>query len=161
MRTLSSLTLAAVLAAFALEVRAQDNAFKVGITRYDTDSRTNGISGISVPPGADAKFGDATTVVFDYERMISPNLGIEFVLGIPPTVKARATGTVAFLGDEVLSAKNPAPTLLLSYHFGSPGDTWRPHLGAGVNYTHFTHGRSSLASDVKLGDSTGLALQPG
>jgi len=83
------------------------------------------------------------------------------VLGIPPTIKAKATGSVAFLGDNVLSAKNLAPTLFLNYHFFAPGDTLRPYIGAGINYTKFTNVKSSLASDVKLGDSTGLALQAG
>ena len=57
---------------------------------------------------------------------------------MPPKIKAKATGTVAFLGDDILSAKNVAPTLLVNYHFGSAGDTWRPYLGAGINYTKFT-----------------------
>ena len=114
-----------------------------------------------MPPGADATTTDATTVIFVYERLINPNVGIELVLGIPPKIKANAAGTVAFLGDDVLSAKNVAPTLLVNYHFGTPGDTWRPYVGAGVNYTKFVSIKSSLAPDVKMGDSTGLALQAG
>ena len=43
----------------------------------------------------------------------------------------------------------------------SPGDTWRPYIGAGINYTRFTNIKSSLAPDVKMGNSTGLALQAG
>jgi outer membrane protein len=42
-------------------------------------------------------------VLFSYERLITPNIGIELVLGVPPKIKATATGSVAFLG-EVLSA---------------------------------------------------------
>ncbi|MGZ5268741.1 MAG: OmpW/AlkL family protein, partial [Caldimonas sp.] len=94
------------------------------------------------------------------ERLFTPQVGLEFVLGVPPTIKAKATGSIAFLG-EVLSAKNVAPSLLLNYHFGTPGDAWRPYVGAGINYTKFTSVKSSLASDVKMGDSTGLALQVG
>jgi outer membrane protein len=100
-------------------------------------------------------------VIFVYERLFTPNVGLEFVLGIPPRIKAKATGSVAFLGDDVLSAKFVAPTLLLNYHFFGPGDALRPYVGAGVNYTRFTSIRSSLAPDVKMGDSTGLALQAG
>ena len=114
-----------------------------------------------MPPGADAEVGDATTVIFVYERLFTPNVGLEFVLGVPPRLKAKATGSVAFLGDDVLSAKNVAPTLLLNYHFFTPSDALRPYLGAGINYTHFTNVKSSLAPDVKMGSSTGLALQAG
>ena len=161
MKTISSLALAAALALCAFDAVAEDNVFKVGVTRYDTHSKTSGISGIGVPAGADAETNDATTVIFVYERMFTPQIGAELVLGIPPTIKAKATGSVAFLGSNVLSAKNLAPTLLFNYHFGAPGDTWRPYIGAGINYTKFTSVKSSLASDVKMSDSTGLAVQVG
>lgn len=153
--------LAAVLLASSGAALAQQNTVKVGITRYDTNAKTDGIRGIGVPPGADAETTDATTVIFVYERLINPNLGVELVLGIPPRIKANATGTVAFLGNDVLSAKNVAPTLLVNWHFGQPGDTWRPYVGAGVNYTKFASVKSSLAPDAKMGDSVGLALQAG
>ena len=67
----------------------------------------------------------------------------------------------AFLGDDILSARNVAPTLIVNYHFGSEGDRFRPYLGAGINYTKFTDVKSRLAPDVKLGDSTGLVVQAG
>jgi outer membrane protein len=161
MKTTCSLALAAALACTAFAAGAQDNVVKVGITYYQTHSRTDGISGIGVPAGADADVGNATTAIFVYERLLTPNVGLEFVLGVPPRLKAKATGSVAFLGDDVLSAKNVAPTLLLNYHFFTPADALRPYLGAGVNYTRFTGVKSSLAPDVKMGSSTGLALQAG
>ena len=139
---------------------AQENVFKVGAIYYQTHSKTNGISGIGVPPGADAEVGNATTLLLTYERAVAPNIGVEFVLGIPPTIKGKATGSVAFLG-EVLSAKNVAPTVLVNYHFGAAGDALRPYLGAGINYTKFTSVKSNLAPDVKMSDSTGLAVQAG
>ena len=161
MKTTSSFALAAACALGCGAVQADDNIVKVGVTEYTTHSQTNGISGIGVPPGADTQTGNASTVIFVYERLFTPNVGLEFVLGIPPTIKAKATGSVAFLGDDVLSAKNLAPTVLLNYHFGAPGDTWRPYLGAGMNYTRFISIKSKLASDVKMGDSYGYAVQAG
>ncbi|MEP6738999.1 MAG: OmpW family outer membrane protein [Caldimonas sp.] len=159
----TSLAIALVLALGSgiAQAQSQDNVVKVGVTLYNPHSKTDGITGVGVPPGADAKVRNATTVIFVYERLVNPNVGVEFVLGVPPTIKAKATGTVSFLGDDVLSAKNVAPTLLLNYHFGSPGDTWRPYLGAGINYTKFTNAKSILATDVKLGDSWGPAVQGG
>lgn len=140
--------------------QAQLNTFKLGITRYDTHSKTTGVVGIGVPPGADASTGDGTTVIGVYERRITPNLGIELVLGVPPKITAQATGTVAFLG-EVLSARNAAPTVLLNYHFGAETDALRPYVGAGINYTRFTSIKSKLAPSVQMSDSVGLALQVG
>lgn len=139
---------------------AQVNTVKVGVSRYTTDSRTNGVSGIGVPAGADAETGDATTVILAYERLVNPNLGVELVIGLPPKITAHATGSVAFLGD-VLSAKSVSPTAFVNYHFGTPADTWRPYLGAGINYTKFADIESKLAPDVEMSDSFGWAVQAG
>jgi outer membrane protein len=157
-----SVVAAALLAGlWAGPAAAQDWTVKVGVTRYDTTSKTTGIQGIGVPPGADAQTGDATTAILVIERALTPNVGAEVVLGIPPRIKARATGSVAFLGDDVLSAKNVAPTLLVNWYFGDPGSTWRPYVGVGINYTRFAGARSRLAPQVELSDSVGPVVQAG
>jgi outer membrane protein len=139
---------------------AQSNVVQFGVTRYTTHEHTSGITGIGIPPGADAEIDDATTVLFTYERLITPNIGIELVLGVPPKIKATATGSVAFLG-EVLSAKNVGPTAFVNYHFGQPGDTWRPFAGIGINYTRFDDAKSPIAPKVEMSDSTGWAVHAG
>ena len=160
--TLSSVAAAALacLAPCALAQSQGANVVKLGITEYTTHEKTNGISGIGVPPGADVDVSNATTVIFVYERLFTPNIGLEFVIGVPPELKAKATGSAAFLG-EVLTVRNVSPTLLLNYHFFSPAEALRPYVGAGINYTRFTSAHSSLAPTVDLGYSTGLALQAG
>ncbi len=160
MKKLPGLAALIALAGGCTLVHAQENIAKLGVTRYDTHASTTGIRGIGVPAGADAEVGDATTVIFTYERLIAPNIGLELVIGVPPKIKSRASGSVAFLG-EVLEAKNVAPTLLLNYHFGQAGDALRPYVGIGVNYTRFTGIKSTLATDVQMSDSTGLAVQAG
>ena len=156
-RSLSLLVATATLAGGAL---AQANTVKLGVISYQPHARTTGITGLGVPPGADATIGSATTVLFTYEREIAPKLGIELVLGVPPTIKAQGSGTVPFLG-EVLSAKNVAPTLLVNYHFGAAGAQLRPYLGVGVNYTRFTGASTPYGWQVSLSDSWGLAAQAG
>ena len=141
---------------------AQDTIVKLGVSRYTTHSQTDGgVTGIGVPPGADAESGDATTLLLTYERLITPQIGIELVLGIPPKIKARATGTVAFLGDDVLSAQNVSPTVFAVYHFGESGSMWRPYLGAGINFTRFVSIKSKLAPSVTMSDSIGWAVEAG
>ena len=151
---------AAVLVLGSGLAQAQETTIKFGVTRYQTHAKTSGISGIGVPAGADADVGSATTVIFVGERALTPNIGLELVLGVPPKIKARAAGSVGFLG-EVLSARNVAPTLLLNYHFGQPGDARRPYLGAGINYTHFASIKSTLAEKVEMSDSWGPTVQAG
>jgi outer membrane protein len=133
---------------------------KLGLTRYDTHSKTSGISGIGIPAGADAETSDATTVIFTGEYGFTDQLGVEFVLGVPPKIKARGTGTIAFLGD-VIEARNVAPTVFVNYHFGGAGDAWRPYLGLGVNYTRFVDTKSNYGWDVHLSDSWGPAAHAG
>ena len=152
------LVLAALLASGAAQ--AQSHTLKFGAVRYDTNAKTNGVTGIGIPPGADATIGDATTVVLAYEYALSPHIGVELVLGVPPKIKATAAGSVAFLG-EVLTARNVAPTLLFTYHFGAPGNAVRPYAGIGVNYTKFTNVTTPYGWDVSLSDSTGLAAHVG
>ena len=141
--------------------QAQDNSLKFGVAEYTTHSSTNGVTGVGVPPGADAKTGNATTLVVEYERLINPNWGVTLAVGGTPKVKAKATGSVAFLGDDVLSAKNVSPTLFVNYHFGAAGDTWRPYVGLGINYTKFVSIESKLAPDVQMSDSVGPAATAG
>lgn len=156
-----SLRAAALLATLLAAGAAQAQyVAKLGLTRYDTHSRTTGISGVGLPAGADATTGDASTAIFVVERELWPNIGLELVLGVPPKIKAQATGSVAFLG-EVMSSRNVAPTLLLNYHFGQAGDRWRPYVGVGVNYTRFTQIRNPFGWKVSLSDSVGPVVQAG
>ena len=159
----SSLLVATALALGAFAAQAQNNVFKVGVTRYDTHAETNGISGIGVPAGAGVKVSDENTIILVYERLFGPNLGLELVMGVPPTLKATATGSAAFLNatGTVLEAENWAPTLLLNYHFFEPGATWRPYVGIGMNYTKFKDVKSSISDDVEMGTSWGPAAQIG
>jgi len=163
MKTTTSLVVAAALAGGAYAAQAQDNVFKIGVTRYDTHAKTNGINGIGVPAGADATVSDENTIILVYERLLGPNFGAELVMGIPPTLKAKATGSAAFLNaaGTVLEAENWAPTLLFNYHFFEPGATWRPYVGVGINYTKFKDVKSSIADDVQMGSSWGPAVQVG
>jgi outer membrane protein len=159
-RTFRFLALFAAAAAAAGVAQAQDNTVKFGVTRYQTHARTSGITGIGNPPGADAQVGSATTVLFTYEYRVMPDVGVELVLGVPPKIKATASGSIAFLGP-ILEAKNLAPTVLVNYHFGQPGDSFRPYVGAGINYTRFVGISTPYGWQVSLSDSWGPTAQVG
>ena len=51
-----------------------------------------------------------------------------------------------------------APTLLFEYNFLPAGSTWRPYLGAGVNYTTFYDRDSTAAGNAASGGPTKLSL---
>jgi outer membrane protein len=160
-QTLPLLAAAVLATATATAAQAQDWIVKAGVLRYDTHSKTSGIAGIGVPPGADAIVGDATTAVFTIERKFTPNIGVELAVGIPPRVKARGAGSVAFLGDDILSAKNWGPAMFVNYHFGDANARLRPFIGLGFDYTWFRSVKSKLAPQVTMTDSFGLAAHAG
>jgi outer membrane protein len=133
---------------------------KAGLSRYETNTVTSGISGIGIPPGADATTGNATTALFTYEYHFQPNWGLEIALGVPPKIEARAAGSVAFLG-KVLEARNYSPTVLLTYHFFDPQQAVRPYVGIGLNYTRFGNIKTPYPWQVGLTDSIGWAAHAG
>ena len=157
--------LGAVLLAAGGSAQAQEtaplNVIKVSASYYDTTGNAENVSGIGVPPGGDVTINGAWTAIFTYERMFTPNIGLELVIGIPPKTTADAAGSIAFLGNNILSSKAVAPTLLLNYHFGEPDAKWRPYVGVGINYTKFTDVKSRLGWSVQMGDSWGWAAQGG
>jgi outer membrane protein len=159
-RPLSLLTAAALLSAGACAQTNDLNTLKLGAISYQPHAQTTGITGLGVPAGADADIGSATTLLFTYERALTPNMGIELVLGVPPKITAKGSGTVPFLG-EVLSAKNVAPTLLINYHIDIAGTALRPYVGVGINYTKFTDAKTPYGWQVSLSDSWGVAGQIG
>lgn len=94
-----------------------------------------------------------TTVEADFSYFVANNLALELILA---TRKHQVTAGGAPVG----SVKHLPPTLTLQYHF-MPQATFRPYVGAGLNYTRFY--------DINLGGGTltvdksswGGALQAG
>ncbi|OGI41135.1 MAG: hypothetical protein A2140_02535 [Candidatus Muproteobacteria bacterium RBG_16_62_13] len=121
---------------------------------------------VSTLPGSGVAVGSDSTLELDFTYMLSPNLGLELILG---TTKhdLKGKGSIAALGKIGESGVLP-PTLSLQYHF-APKASVRPYAGVGVNYTLFYGAESSAALDsalggatgIKLGDSFGLAAQAG
>lgn len=103
----------------------------------------------------DPSVKDDVVPELDFTYMITNNIGAELILGTSRhEVKLGSTslGKVSVL----------PPTLTVQYHF-NPQGTFRPYVGAGVNYTRF------YSNDLKLGgnqvdvkqNSWGPALQVG
>lgn len=103
---------------------------------------------------ADVK--DATVPEIDFTYMITDNIGAELILGTSRhkvNTKIGGVGKVSVL----------PPTLTLQYHF-APEATFRPYVGAGLNYTRFYDVSLEAAGVSKLDvdkNSFGGALQAG
>lgn len=87
----------------------------------------------------------------DFSYFFSKNLALELVLTVPQkhTVYAGSTS--------IGSLKHLPPTLLAQYHFDANG--FKPYVGAGINYTHFS-GVNIPGANIDR-NSWGPALQAG
>ena len=101
----------------------------------------------------------------DFTYMITDEIGLELIATTTPH-DIDGTGSISGLGD-VGDVWLLPPTLLAQYHF-LPGQTIRPYIGAGINYT-VAYGEdvdSSLENvigpaDLNIDNSVGWAVQAG
>ena len=66
----------------------------------------------------------------DVSYFFTKNLAAELILTVPQSQTLYSNGT------SIGSLKHLPPTLTVQYHFDLP--SFRPYVGAGVNYTHFS-----------------------
>ncbi|HEY1395543.1 OmpW/AlkL family protein [Roseateles sp.] len=95
----------------------------------------------------------------DFSYFLAPNWATELVLTVPQRHKLYSNGA------RIGSVKHLPPTLTLQYHF-NPEGSFRPYVGAGLNYTSFSGVhfepavQAALAPTLKK-NSFGLAAQAG
>ena len=166
-KTLVQALVAAACVAAGGNALAQANTLYGGITSVNVNSSSPNLTGPFTPPNANLTVGDKTTVSFGYIREIAPNIEIEFALGIPPTHNINGTGSLAGAGV-IARVKQFAPTAFVNYRFGKAGDTFRPFVGVGVNYTKFSptstpsgDAASGGPTQLESSDSTGFAAHAG
>lgn len=97
----------------------------------------------------------------DISYFLTPNLAAELILTYPQSQTVYASG--AAIG----TFKHLPPTLSLQYHATGLG-SFRPYVGAGINYTHISSVGFNPAVETALGgkinlerNSFGLSLQLG
>jgi outer membrane protein len=154
---MSKTATAAVLAALTLitgSAMAQESPWLVRVRAVyiDPADKSDPVGGT----GASDRLHVSSKTIpeFDVSYFFTKNIATELILTYPQK------HDVTLDGNKIGTIKHLPPTLTLQYHF-APDATFRPYVGAGVNYTTF--------SDVKLlnggasleHDSLGLALQAG
>ncbi|PPE71042.1 outer membrane beta-barrel protein [Caldimonas thermodepolymerans] len=159
---------AAVLGLASTAALAQSQSVYIGGGFLEIHSKADPLRGPATPDDARLDVGDARTIVFGYQRYFTDNWGMDLVLGIPPKHKVYGRGALEGFG-QIASSKQLAPTVFATYRFGQAGDRFRPFVGLGINYTHFTDTRSTTGGNwasggptrLKLSDSIGPAAQVG
>lgn len=152
---------AALLAASgpALAQQAGDWLVRVGPAHVNPDSS----SGVLGTVGANARVdvGSDTQLGLSVTWMITDNLGLGILAATPFKHDINGTGDLAAAG-KIGETKHLPPTFSLQYFFDT-GSTFRPYVGAGINYTTFFSERTvGLGSTrLALSDSWGYALELG
>ncbi|SEI62839.1 MULTISPECIES: OmpW family protein [unclassified Achromobacter] len=152
---IAGLIAAGAFAAPAHAHEAGDVLFRVGVTQV-RPSQNNG----SVLDGA-VKLDVSNNVrpSFTLAYMATRNIGIELLGAWPFQHDVSGSGGLGKIG----STKQLPPTLSLQWHI-LPDSMIQPYIGVGINYTHFFDTKAEGAlkgSDLKLGDSWGVAAQLG
>jgi outer membrane protein len=135
--------------------------------RFIVVAPQDGSSGITPAfPNEGVSVDTAYAPELDFTYMLTKNLGMELILATTKHSASGKTGTTGSIGKLADTWVLP-PTLTLQYHF-APEGSFRPYVGAGLNYTIFYKERASGSleaavgpTDVSLSDSFGWALQGG
>lgn len=95
----------------------------------------------------------------DITRFFTPNIAAELIAATTThDIKLRGS---AVGNAELGSVKLLPPTLTLQYHL-NPTGTFRPYVGAGLNYTFFYDVKTGgIADNIKYKDHIGYAAQVG
>ncbi|TCK84025.1 OmpW family outer membrane protein [Paraburkholderia sp. BL9I2N2] len=102
--------------------------------------------------GTGAHVGASNAVSLTAEHLFTDHIGVAFLAGSPFTSDLIGNGSWAHYG--VIGQSKPlAPVIEVRYHFLPPEAKFRPFLGAGVNYTWYSHTR--ITNGQFIGDSCG------
>lgn len=157
-RTIAPIALAVAAALAAPAAFAQSaGSMTFGVGAHNVDPKSN--NGSLVNNTLDVSVGSSVRPTITGEYFVADNLGVEIIAALP----FQHDINIAGLG-KVGSTKHLPPTLSLNYHFGATDAAIKPYIGAGVNYTWFFSEKSEgalAASDLRLGNSWGLAAQAG
>lgn len=103
--------------------------------------------------GAKVELNDRTFPEVDISYFLGRSIAVELILTYPQK------HDVLLNGAKIGSLKHLPPTLTVQYHF-MPDATFRPYVGAGLNYTRVSSVSLPTGLDVER-SSTGFALQLG
>ncbi len=142
------------LGAGAVNAQEETSSWQIRIRAIDVAPEESSTTSI----GGEARVDSSIVPELDITYFWTENWATELILATSKH-DVRAVGTT--LGDVDLGSKWVLPpTLTLQYHF-SPDASFRPYVGAGLNYTFFYSGDSGALDSVKYDNGFGFALQAG
>lgn len=141
------------LGAHALETG--DIILRGGVGLIFPNDDSDDLSGV---PGATVEVDSSVTFAFTAGYMFTENISLE-LLGIwPANHEVEGDGVLPGLGiSKVGELDIFPPTLSLNYYFRSK-ERFRPHVGAGINYSVYWDTSASQQTKAVLGSGTDLDI---
>lgn len=143
-----------LIAALALVAGLSSQAFA-----YEQGDMVMRVGAAMVHPAGDGALngaldvGNNTQIGLDGTYMLNNQLGIGVLAATP------FKHDITLNGQTIGSTKQLPPTVTVQYHFNTDS-SFKPYVGAGVNYTQFFTERSSLGK-LELAHSFGPAIEAG
>jgi outer membrane protein len=160
--------LAGALAAPAdAQLRGREDIVKLGYVGIQFQDASGSLQGLNPADiGVDVK--NTGTLGGTYTRMITDNVGVEGVFGLPLEVAINGTGFAQPFG-EVVTTKALPLVGNLNYYFGDIDNRFRPYVGvSGVYAVFYDTGPSDRLNrelfgntEIKVRNAAGLGAQAG
>lgn len=144
-RILAAAVLGTLLTSAALAQPAKEGPWMVRVRAVHLDSANGDSTGLNL------NVNNKWIPEVDISYFFNKNMALELVLTVPQK-HILSSGTT-----EIGSLKHLPPTLMAQYHFDA--GSYKPYVGAGINYTRFSSVNISGTTLEK--DSWGPALQVG
>jgi outer membrane protein len=144
---IAAAALCTLMSGAAFAQQAKEGPWMVRVRAVHLDSANDG----STTPNLNLSINNKTIPEVDVSYFFSKNLALELVLTVPQKHR------LSSFGNQIGTLKHLPPTLLAQYHFDANG--FKPYVGAGINYTHFS-GVNIPGADIDR-NSWGAALQAG
>lgn len=101
---------------------------------------------------------NSDTAEFKFDYLVNDNVSLGLILGVPPTFDIKGKGVLLKnfggldLNKKVGDVKVYSPVVTGKYHFGTVDSKFRPYVGAGFMYAHFSDFKldSAIANDATL-----------
>jgi outer membrane protein len=114
---------------------------KVGWNKIMPKVRSTDLSAPSLP-GATIDIKSASALFFTATYMVTDNVSVEALGGLPYKHDIIGTGTVQGVG-KIGSIHQISPTVLMQYRFLQADTPFRPYIGAGLTYAKFYGSKGS------------------
>ena len=129
---------------------AAEGPWMVRVRAVQLDSANQDSTGLGL------SVNNKTIPEVDISYFLSPNIAVELILTVPQ----KHTLSSSVVGGEIGTLRHLPPTLLAQYHF-TGNSSFKPYVGAGLNYTRFSSVNVlNGGADIDR-NSFGAALQAG